>query len=121
MRCFGTNNHAEVAGVANKNNCGGHIPKHISRLLVLNAVVATIIFPAKYYFRADSFYQYGHYRSNAVAEIAAKVPKLQWSAVRKFGSVRSVISAQLDSGLLKFRISRNRLPSRCRRMNSAIR
>ncbi len=56
------------------------MPKHIVRLLVLIAVVATIIFSAKYYFRADSFYQYGHYRGNAVAEIASKVPKLQGSA-----------------------------------------
>lgn len=56
------------------------MPKHIVRLLILIAVVATIIFSAKYYFRADSFYQYGHYRGNAVAEIASKVPKLQGSA-----------------------------------------
>lgn len=56
------------------------MPKHIVRLLILISVVVTIAFSAKYYSRADSFYQYGHYRGNAVAEIAAKVPKLQGSA-----------------------------------------
>lgn len=56
------------------------MPKHIVRLLILIAVVATITFSAKIYFRPASFYQYGHYRGNAVAEIASKVPKLQGSA-----------------------------------------
>lgn len=56
------------------------MPKHIVRLLALIAVVAIIAIAAKRFFRADSFYQYGHYRGNAVAEIASKVPKLQGSA-----------------------------------------
>jgi cytochrome c553 len=56
------------------------MPKHIVRLLILISVVVTIVFSAKYYLRAQSFYQYGHYRGNAVAEIASKVPKLQGSA-----------------------------------------
>ena len=56
------------------------MPKHIVRLLVLIAAVATVAIAAKSFFRADSFYQYGHYRGNAVAEIASKVPKLQGSA-----------------------------------------
>ncbi len=56
------------------------MPKHIVRLLILIAVLATIAFSAKIYFRPASFYQYGHYRGNAVAEIASKVPKLQGSA-----------------------------------------
>lgn len=54
--------------------------KHIVRLLALIAVVAVVALSARAYFRADSFYQYGHYRGNAVAEIASKVPKLQGSA-----------------------------------------
>ncbi len=58
----------------------GFMPKHIVRLLILIAVVATVAFSAKRFLRADSFYQYGHYRGNAVAEIASKVPKLQGSA-----------------------------------------
>jgi len=56
------------------------MPKHIVRLLILIAVVATVALSAKYFLRAASFYQYGHYRGNAVAEIAAKVPKLDGSA-----------------------------------------
>lgn len=56
------------------------MPKHIVRLLVLIAAAAIVVFSAKKFFIADSFYQYGHYRGNAVVEIASKVPKLQGSA-----------------------------------------
>lgn len=56
------------------------MPKHIVRLLILIVVVATVAFAAKRFFRVDSFYQYGHYRGNAVADIASKVPKLEGSA-----------------------------------------
>ena len=56
------------------------MPKHIVRLLALITVVAIVVFPAKKFLIPDSFYQYGHYRGNAVAEIASKVPKLQGSA-----------------------------------------
>jgi len=56
------------------------MPKHIVRLLVLIAVVAIVAIAAKKILTADTFYQYGHYRGNAVAEIASKVPKLQGSA-----------------------------------------
>jgi hypothetical protein len=56
------------------------MPKHITRLLALVALLGTVAFAAKAYFRADSFYQYGHYRGNAVAEIAEKAPKLKGSA-----------------------------------------
>ena len=56
------------------------MPKHIVRLLVLILAVAIVIFSAKQFLIPNSFYQYGHYRGNAVAEIASKVPKLQGSA-----------------------------------------
>jgi cytochrome c553 len=56
------------------------MPKHIVRLLGLVAIVAIVAFSAKHFLIPDSFYQYGHYRGNAVAEIASKVPKLQGSA-----------------------------------------
>jgi cytochrome c553 len=56
------------------------MPKHIVRLLILIVIVATVAIAAKRFLRPDSFYQYGHYRGNAVAEIASKVPKLQGSA-----------------------------------------
>ena len=56
------------------------MPKHIVRLLILITVVAIVAFSAKKFLVPDSFYQYGHYRGNAVAEIASKVPKLRGSA-----------------------------------------
>lgn len=54
--------------------------KHIVRLLTLIAVIAVVAISAKAYFRADTFYQYGHYRGASVAEIASKVPKHQGAA-----------------------------------------
>lgn len=54
--------------------------KHIARLLTLIAVIAVVALSAKTFFRADTFYQYGHYRGASVAEIAAKLPKHQGSA-----------------------------------------
>lgn len=56
------------------------MPKHIVRLLILILVIAVIAFTARRLLRVDSFYQYGHYRGNAVADIASKVPKLEGSA-----------------------------------------
>ncbi len=56
------------------------MPKHIFRLLVLIVVFAIVAFSAKKLLTPASFYQYGHYRGAAVAEIASKVPKLQGSA-----------------------------------------
>ncbi len=56
------------------------MPKHIVRLLTLIAVVAIVAITAKKFLTPDTFYQYGHYRGAAVAEIASKVPKLQGSA-----------------------------------------
>lgn len=56
------------------------MPKHIVRLLGLVVVVAFVAFTAKHFLVPHSFYQYGHYRGNAVVEIASKIPKLQGSA-----------------------------------------
>jgi cytochrome c553 len=56
------------------------MPKHIVRLLGLVTVIAIVVFSAKHFLTPDSFYQYGHFRGNAVAEIASKVPKLDGSA-----------------------------------------
>lgn len=54
--------------------------KHIKRLLIVIAVIAVVAFSARYLVRDKSFYQYGHYRGNAPAEIASKIPKIQGSA-----------------------------------------
>ena len=50
------------------------MPKHISRLLLLIAAAAAGGLAAKWYFTADSFYEYGHYRGKSVVEIASQEP-----------------------------------------------
>jgi cytochrome c553 len=55
----------------------GPMPKHIARLIVLLAAFAAAALYAKSYFTADSFYRYGHYRADSVAEIAAREPAIQ--------------------------------------------
>ncbi len=54
--------------------------KHIKRLLMVIAVIAVVAFSARYLARDKSFYQYGHYRGDAPAEIASKLPVHQGSA-----------------------------------------
>lgn len=73
------------------------MPKHIARLLVLIAVFVVLAVAAKQFFTADSFYQYGHYRGAAVAEIASKVPKLQGSASCE--SCHKEVYAEWKSGI----------------------
>lgn len=55
------------------------MPKHISRLIILIVAFGTAAYAAKVFFTADSFYTYGHYRGNSVAEIAADKPKYKGS------------------------------------------
>jgi cytochrome c553 len=73
------------------------MPKHIVRLLVLIAVFAIVVVAAKQFLIPGSFYQYGHYRGNAVAEIASKVPKLQGSASCQ--SCHKEVYAEWTSGI----------------------
>ncbi len=56
------------------------MPKHIVRLLTIIAVLVIVALSARFYFKDSSFYQYGHYRGKAPAEIASKLPKIQGSA-----------------------------------------
>ena len=56
------------------------MPKHVFRLLVLLGAGLAAALAAKWYFTAESFYQFGHYRADSVAEIAAQEPVLQTSA-----------------------------------------
>ncbi len=56
------------------------MPKHIVRLLSLVTVFVIIAIAAKQFLVPATFYEYGHYRGAAVAEIASKVPKLGGSA-----------------------------------------
>ena len=48
------------------------MPRHISRLLLLMAVVAMLGYAAKNFFTAESFYRFGHYRAASVPAIASQ-------------------------------------------------
>ena len=56
------------------------MPKHIVRLLTVIVVLAIVALSARWIFVDSSFYQYGHYRGKAPAEIASKLPQHQGSA-----------------------------------------
>jgi len=73
------------------------MPKHISRLLILVVVFAAVAFTAKKVLTPATFYQYGHYRGAAVAEIASKVPKLQGSASCQ--SCHKAVYAEWSAGI----------------------
>lgn len=53
------------------------MPKHIWRLIFLLVAFAVIGVAARNFLVDKSFYRYGHYRGNAVAEIAHDKPKFQ--------------------------------------------
>ncbi len=59
------------------------MPQHIVRLIVLIVLFLVVAFSAKSYFTVDSFYRYGHFRGNSVAQIASKEPVYQTSAYCK--------------------------------------
>lgn len=50
------------------------MPKHVVRLLWLMAVGLAIALVAAWFLTPDSFYRFGHYRANAVTEIALLEP-----------------------------------------------
>jgi cytochrome c553 len=56
------------------------MPRHIVRLVFLMAIIGVVGYGAKRYFTAYSFYEYGHYRGDSVAEIAADKPKYKGAA-----------------------------------------
>jgi len=53
------------------------MPKHIVRLIILIVAVLVVAAIAKPLLTVDSFYRFGHYRANSVAEIAAQEPVYQ--------------------------------------------
>jgi cytochrome c553 len=59
------------------------MPKHIARLLILIAVIAIAAIAAKTFFTDKSYYMYGNYRGNSVAEIASDVPRFRGNAYCK--------------------------------------
>jgi cytochrome c553 len=50
------------------------MPKHIVRLLLLLVAAGVVALGAIKFLTVDSFYQYGHYRGNSVAELASDKP-----------------------------------------------
>ncbi|MDX1488160.1 MAG: c-type cytochrome [Acidiferrobacterales bacterium] len=51
------------------------MPKHGVRLILLLILFFASAVGARYYLKAPSFYEYGHYRANSVPEIAAPQPQ----------------------------------------------
>jgi cytochrome c553 len=56
------------------------MPKHISRLLVLLIVVLLLAIAARTYLIDPSFYRFGHYRGDAIPELASATPVFLGSA-----------------------------------------
>ena len=50
------------------------LPKHIVRLLILLVIFLLLALTAKIYLTDPSFYKYGHYRADAIPELAAGEP-----------------------------------------------
>ncbi len=53
------------------------MPKHITRLLSILVVGALLAYAGKSYLTDPSFYRFGHYRADAVTEIAALKPVIE--------------------------------------------
>ena len=56
------------------------MPKHIVNLLILSGCILLLAFAARSWLVDPSFYEFGHYRSDAVPELAAATPLYQGSA-----------------------------------------
>ncbi len=59
------------------------MPKHIVRLILVFIVFGAFVLTVRHYYVDRSFYEYGHYRGNAVAEIARDKPKFHGVAYCK--------------------------------------
>jgi cytochrome c553 len=55
------------------------MPKHIARLTLLLVAFAAVAYATKQFLTAPTFYDYGHYRGDSVAEIASDKPKYKGS------------------------------------------
>ena len=56
------------------------MPRHIFRLVLLLVAFAAMGYAAIVFLTVDSFFQYGHYRGDSVAEVASDKPKYQGTA-----------------------------------------
>ena len=59
------------------------MPKHIVRLILVIMGFAVVAVAARNYLTDKSFYEYGHYRGDAIPEIARDIPKYQGVAYCK--------------------------------------
>lgn len=59
------------------------MPKHILRLILLILVGLIVAVIGKEFLTDKSFYRFGHYRADSVAEVAAQQPVLQTAAYCK--------------------------------------
>ncbi len=57
-----------------------NLPKHIFRLLLLLSLFLLLALVAKIWLTDPSFYRYGHYRADAIPELAAGTPVYKGSA-----------------------------------------
>jgi cytochrome c553 len=53
------------------------MPRHILRLILIILVGVAVGYGAKRFFTVSSFFEYGHYRGDSVAEIASDKPKFK--------------------------------------------
>ncbi len=53
------------------------MPRHIFRLVILILAFLVVGYAAKRFFTVKSFYEYGHYRGDSVAEIASEKPRFK--------------------------------------------
>ena len=98
------------------------MPKHIFRLICLLVGVLLAALIARPFLIVDSFYKFGHYRANAVPEIAAQAPVFktahyclschaprvaQWSA-----NNHKTVTCEVCHGAAQGRVAPGRL--RCR-------
>lgn len=79
------------------------MPRHIRRLLLVLIGFGVAAVTVRYFVVDRSFYEYGHYRGDAVAEIARDKPKFQGAA-----SCQSCHAAEYDSWAHSLHDSRER-------------
>jgi cytochrome c553 len=80
------------------------MPRHIVRLVFLMLTFVAVAYGAKRFFTVNSFYEYGHYRGNSVAEIAFDKPKYMGTAycqschVERFEEWAKGVHNSVDAG-----------------------
>jgi cytochrome c553 len=73
------------------------MPKHIARLLLVIVICAVAAYAGKQLLTVKSFYQYGHYRGDSVAEIASDKPK--YATPKSCETCHTAIYAEWSKGV----------------------